>query len=530
MKKDIFINKILASYTFKGDSLLIGSAVYNEDYDTNVQIKLPLKTFNRHGLIAGATGTGKTKTLQIIAEDLSNAGVPVLVMDIKGDLSGLGATGTTNPIIEKRKKLIGMEWEGKGFPIEFLSISDEPGTKMKATVSEYGPILLSKILELNDSQSGILSMIFKFCDDRNLPLLDFKDLKSVINYVQNEGKEDFTKEYGSAQSSSAGVILRSIITLEQQNADDIFGEPSFDIFDLMKKKESGEGVINVLRLTDMQTKPSLFSTFMLCLLAEIFEKMPELGDPKKPELVLFIDEAHLIFKNASRSLLDQFEMTVKLIRSKGVGIFFVTQSPTDIPAGILGQLGTKVQHALRAFTAKDRKDIKLAAENYPYSEFYKVDELITQLGIGEALISTLDEKGRPTELVHTLLRPPFSRMDVLTDYEIGQILKASELIKVYNVEIDRESAYEILQQKLAKTVQLEKEEEAGELQISESKSRPRGSGSTPSTFEKIMKSPVTNSIVVEVTRGILGVLGLRSTRSRSRSSSRSTSRRSGRRR
>jgi hypothetical protein len=439
-------------------------------------------------------------------------------MDIKGDLSGLGAPGTPNPIIEKREKLIGMKWEGKGFPIEFLSISDEPGAKMRATVSEYGPILLSKILELNESQSGVLSMIFKYCDDRNLPLLDFKDLKSVINHIQNEGKEDFKNEYGMMQSSSAGVILRSIIELEQQNADDIFGEPSFEIFDLMRKKPTGEGVINVLRLTDMQTKPALFSTFMLCLLAEIFEKMPELGDPQKPELVIFIDEAHLIFKNASRSLLDQFEMTIKLIRSKGVGVFFVTQSPTDIPAAILGQLGTKIQHALRAFTAKDRKDIKTASENYPYSEYYKVDELITQLGMGEALISTLDEKGRPTELVHTMLRPPFSRMDVLTDAEIKQILNASELIRRYNIEVDRESAYEILLGKITKKEP--EDEDFGNLKSTKEQDEPvtRQRQST-STFEKIMKSPVTKSIIVEVTRGILGVLGLRSTtRSRSTSS------------
>lgn len=515
MNKETFTAAIQSSYRFMGDSILVGSAVINDDYETNTQVKLPLKTFNRHGLIAGATGTGKTKTLQLIAEDLSNAGVPVLVMDIKGDLSGLGAAGTSNPIVEKRKQLIGMQWEGKGFPIEFLSISDEPGAKMKATVSEYGPVLLSKILGLNDNQSGVLSMIFKYCDDRNLPLLDFKDLKSVINHVQNDGKVEFAKDYGRVQSSSAGVIMRSIVELEQQNADDIFGEPSFDISDLMHKTPAGEGVIGILRLTDMQTKPALFSTFMLCLLAEIFEKMPELGDPKKPELVLFIDEAHLIFKNASRSLLDQFEMTIKLIRSKGVGVFFVTQSPTDIPAAILGQLGTKVQHALRAFTAKDRKDIKTASENYPYSDFYKVDALITQLGIGEALISTLDEKGRPTELVHTMLRPPFSRMDVLTDYEIGQILKSSKLISRYNIDMDRESAYEILLEKIADKEA--EEQDSGRLEKIKAKAPASRGRQTQSTFEKIMKSPVTKSIAVEITRGILGVLGLRAVTSRSRS-------------
>ncbi len=513
MNKDNFLQTIKNSYTFGGDTILAGSAVLGDNFETGVQVRFPLKTFNRHGLIAGATGTGKTKTLQVIVEELSNAGVPVLVMDIKGDLSGLGAAGTTNPVIEKRAAQIGFKWEGNNFPIEFLSISDEPGAKLKATISEFGPVLLSKILNLNENQSGVLSMIFKYCDDKNLPLLDIKDLKSVIKYVQEEGKEDFQKDYGYMQSSSAGSIMRNIIALEQQNADNIFGEPSFEIFDLMQKNSSGQGIVNILRLTDMQAKPALFSTFMLCLLAEIFEKMPELGDPKKPELVMFIDEAHLVFNNAPKTLLDQFEMTIKLIRSKGVGIFFITQSPTDIPAAILGQLGTKVQHALRAFTAKDRKDIKTASENYPYSEYYQVDELITQLGMGEALISALDEKGRPTELVHTLIRPPFSRMDVLTDFEIGQILKSSKLIKKYNVDIDRESAYEILQEKIAG---INKKEEGQELE----KGRWEADFERPvsrrqeeeSNFEKIMKSPVTKTIATEITRGILGVLGLRSTR------------------
>jgi len=516
MNHEIFLQKLNESYTFKGDSILVGSSVLGETQEPNVAVKLPLKTMNRHGLIAGATGTGKTKSLQLIAEELSNAGVPVLVMDIKGDLSGLGAAGTSNPIVEKRSRIMQLDWKPQQFPLEFLSISNEPGAKLRATVSEYGPVLLSKIFGLNDNQSSVLSMIFKYSDDRGLPLLDFKDLKSVLNHVQNEGKEEFTREYGTLQSSSAGVILRNMIALEQQKADEIFGEPSFDIFDLMRTNAEEKGVINVMRLTDMQTKPALFSTFMLCLLAEIFEKMPELGDPKKPELVLFIDEAHLIFKNASRNLLDQFEMTIKLIRSKGVGIFFVTQSPADIPSSILGQLGTKVQHALRAFTAKDRKDIVSAAENYPYSEFYKVDELITQLGMGEALVTTLDEKGRPTELVHTLMRPPYSRMDVLTKDEIDQILEHSELIKKYNVDFDRESAYEMLHKKIKAHKEEDKEDD--EIIWEENTSRSVGkSRNEPSTFEQIMKSPVTRTIAREVTRGLLGVLGLKSTSSRSRS-------------
>lgn len=512
MDKKTFAEKIKGSYTFKGESILMGSAFLGDDYETNCQIRLPLKTFNRHGLIAGATGTGKTKTLQVIIENLSDAGVPVLAMDIKGDLSGLGATGTMNPIIEKRSKQIGMEWVPNNYPLEFLSISDEPGVRLRATVSEYGPILLAKILNLNESQTGVLSMIFKYCDDRNLPLLDLKDLKAAISWAGDEGKEEFQKEYGFMQTTSAGTILRNIISLEQQGGEGIFGEPSFDVFDLMKKTKDGKGMVNILRLTDMQSKPDLFSTFMLCLLAEIFQNMPELGDPDKPELVIFIDEAHLVFRDAPKNLLDQFEMTIKLIRSKGVGIFFITQSPTDIPASILGQLGTKVQHALRAFTAKDRKDIKTASENYPLSDFYVVDELITQLGIGEAFISGLDEKGRPTELVSTIIRPPYSRMDVLSENEINAIINDSDLIRDYNMEIDRQSAFEILQGRIA-----EKEEEVEQaVERARGRQPARGRAET-TTFEKIIKSPVTNMIAREVTRGLLGVLGLRTTtRSRSR--------------
>ncbi len=510
-----FKESIENSYTFQGESILMGAAFLGEKLDLGCQVRLPLKTFNRHGLIAGATGTGKTKSLQVIIENLSDAGVPVLAMDIKGDLSGLGAEGSMNPVIEKRAKLMNLDWQGKNYPIEFLSISEEPGTRLKATISEYGPVLLSKILELNDNQTGVLSMIFKFCDDKNLPLLDLKDLKSVLAYVQSdEGKADFQKAYGFIHPTSAGTILRNIIALEQQGAEEIFGEPSFEVEDLLLKKE-GKGVVNILRLTDMQAKPALFTTFMLCLLAEVFQKFPERGDPDKPELVIFIDEAHLIFKNATKSLLDQFEMTVKLIRSKGVGIFFITQSPSDIPQAILGQLGTKIQHALRAFTAKDRKDIKAASENYPSSEFYVVDELIMQLGTGEAMISGLDEKGRPTELVATIMRPPFSRMDVLAQQEIDRIISRSDLSKIYNADIDRESAHEILQEKLERR---NREAEEENLSRTESKantnSRTSRGSSSRSTFEQIMKSPVTNMIARELTRGLLGVLGMKTSSSR----------------
>lgn len=518
--KEQFITTIQSSYTFKGNSILLGSAIMGDDQETGVQIKIPLKTLNRHGLIAGATGTGKTKTLQVIAEELSLAGVSTLVMDVKGDLSGIAAEGTTNSVIEKRAGLIGMEWTGTAFSVEMMSISGEPGVKLKATVSEFGPILLAKILDLNENQTGILSMIFKYCDDKGLPLLDMNDLKTVIRYIQEDGKEEFRREYGFFQTSSVGTIMRSISSLEQQGAERFFGEPSFDIFDLMRTDDQGRGMVNVLRITDIQSNTAIFSTFMLCLLAEIFQKMPELGDVEKPELVIFFDEAHLIFKNATKTLLDQFETTIKLIRSKGVGIFLVTQSPDDIPASILGQLGLKVQHSLRAFTAKDRKAIKSAAENYPISDFYEADELITAMGTGEAMVTALDEKGRPTQLVHTLIRPPLSRMDILTEKELDTLIKDSRMVSKYNREIDRESAHEILRQKMEEAYQ----------DIAEEKPETRKSGTRSRTtkevsvFEKIMKSPVTNTIAREVTRGILGVLGLKSL-SRATRSIRSSTRR-----
>lgn len=508
--KERFVNSIKAGYTFKGDSILLGSAILNGDQETGCQVRVPLRSFNRHGLIAGATGTGKTKTLQVITEELSMAGVPTLLMDVKGDLSGIAAPGINNAIIEKRASLIGMDWIGKGFPSELLTISGEPGVRLRATVSEFGPMLLAKILDLNDNQTGVLSMIFKYCDDKGLPLLDMKDLKTVIRYIQEEGKSDFLKEYGYFQVASVGTIMRNISSLEQQGANRFFGEPSFDIFDLMRTDDQGRGMANILRIVDIQSNTTMFSTFMLCLLAEIFQKMPEKGDSDQPELVIFFDEAHLIFKNATKTLLDQFETTIKLIRSKGVGIFLITQSPDDIPASILGQLGLKVQHSLRAFTAKDRKAIKSASENYPISEFYKADELITMMGTGEAMVTGLDEKGRPTPLVHTLIRPPMSRMDILSGDEINNMVESSRLVKKYNKEIDRESAHELL---------LERIEEVQNIgnQKSERESRSDQATTTPSRratketgmFEKIMKSPVTTTIAREVTRGFLGVLGLK---------------------
>lgn len=503
-----FKEKINKSYTFSGECIEAGAAVHDGTILADCPIRIPLKTMNRHGLIAGATGTGKTKSLQLLAEGLSQAGVPVLLMDVKGDASGLAQPGKMNPAIQQRAGTIGFEWEARGFPVELMSISEGPGVILRATVSEFGPVLLGKLLDLNDNQSSILSLVFKYCDDKGLPLLDIKDLTSVLNYIQNEGKTEFTNAYGYFQSSSTGTILRQMIALEQQGADRFFGEPSFEVNDLLRQDRNGYGYLNILRLTDIQTKPDLFSTFMLCLLAEIYQKFPEQGDAQKPELVIFIDEAHLVFRNATKTLLEQLDMTIKLIRSKGVGIFFVTQVPDDIPANILSQLGLKVQHALRAFTANDRKSIKAASENYPISEFYETDELITQLGIGEALITALNEKGIPTELAHCLMRPPRSRMDVLSPAEVETIVDASELAREYNRTIDRESAYERLHERINRQAYQESIEEHS--RDTSPVSTGRRQREDPSMFEKVMKSQVTKILVREAARGLFGVLGLKS--------------------
>ncbi len=503
--KDTFLKEISQGFTFKGETFRIGVAMLDKDALTGAEVSIPLKTMNRHGLIAGATGTGKTKTLQVLAEGLSNASVPVLLMDIKGDLSGLAAPGTVNDKIRERMALAGGEYKPSAFPVELLTLSNEKGVRIRATVTEFGPILLSKILGLNDTQEGVVSMIFKYCDDNKLPLLDLKDFIRILQYVGNEGKKELEKDYGKISTTTTGTILRKVIELQQQGADLFFGEPSFAVEDLMRMSDDGRGVISVLRVTDMQNRPKLFSTFMLSLLAELYGSLPEEGDMDKPKLVIFIDEAHLVFQEATTALLQQIETVVKLIRSKGVGIFFCTQNPQDIPAGVLAQLGLKVQHALRAFTAADRKTIKKAAENYPESAYYDVDELMTQLGTGEAFVTMLNEKGIPTPLVHTMLIPPSSRMDILSDSELNDLTSRSKLIARYNKTVDSESAYEILNAKLAEA-SAGVETGKAETVRTTSKEAPK------STLETILSNSVTRQIgrtaASIVTRSLLGALGL----------------------
>lgn len=495
--KEKFFEHIEQGYATKGDFITVGAGMLDGETMTNAYIKIPLKTMNRHGLIAGATGTGKTKTLQVLAENLSDKGIPVLLMDLKGDLSGIAQPSPGHPKIDERQEKIGLSFEAKGFPVEIMSLSEQDGVRLRATVSEFGPVLLSRILDLSVTQEGIVAVVFKYCDDNKLPLLDLNDFKKVLQYATGEGKEEFQKEYGRISTGSTGTILRKIIELEQQGADLFFGEKSFDVDDLVRIDENGRGYVNIIRLTDIQDRPKLFSTFMLSLLAEIYSTFPEQGDSDRPELVLFIDEAHLIFDNASKALLDQIESIVKLIRSKGIGVYFVTQNPTDVPDDVLAQLGLKIQHALRAFTAKDRKAIKLTAQNYPISEFYDTAEVLTSLGTGEALISALDEKGRPTPLAATMMRAPMSRMDILSDSEIKDVLDRSKLIKKYNEEIDRESAYEILTEKI------EKAEKEAEKEKKEERSSSRRSSSRRSTRMNPVVKVLTSATFI---RGVLGVL------------------------
>jgi uncharacterized protein len=516
---DQFLQTVTDGYNFKGETIKIGRAVLDGNPVPGADVLLPLKTFNRHGLIAGATGTGKTKSLQMISEGLSDASIPVLLLDIKGDLSGLGAAGTVNDKISERSQLVGIDYKPKAYPVELLTLSkNKSGIHLRATVSEFGPVLLSKILELNDTQGGIVALIFKYCDDNKLPLLDLKDFIKVLQYVTAEGKAEIEKSYGKIATTSTGTILRKVIELQQQGADDFFGEKSFEVEDLMRVADDGRGVISILRVAELQDRPKMFSTFMLQMLAELYASSPEEGDLDKPKLVIFIDEAHLIFKEASKVLLNQIETVIKLIRSKGIGVFFCTQNPMDVPQSILAQLGLKIQHALRAFTAVDRKAIRQAAENYPETTFYKTEDLITQLGIGEALVTALSEKGIPTPLVHVLMAPPRSRMDILTDSEVTALGTASKLAKKYSEEIDNESAYELLNKKIELAEQRSAEIEQA---LQETKQQKKSaSKAEPTWIDNPIVKQAGRTAASILTRSLLGVLGLGGSTRRRRSSTR----------
>jgi uncharacterized protein len=494
------------------NAVTLGAIVHNGECEPSPMVSIPIPMMNRHGLIAGATGTGKTRTLQLIAEQLSQAGVPVFVADIKGDISGLGTNGGSNDRITTRAKETGYDWKPSAFPVEFLSLSGSKGAQLRATVSSFGPLLLARVLGLNETQSSVLALVFKYCDDKGLLLLDFADLRAVLQYLTTDGAAEL-KSYGGMSKQTVGVLLREMVELEQQGAEKFFGEPEFDLQDLMQVERDGRGLISILELQDIQDKPDLFSTFMLWMLATLYNELPEVGDIDKPKLVFFFDEAHLVFNGASKALLNQIQQVVRLIRSKGVGVFFITQSPKDIHEDVLAQLGHRVQHALRAFTPDDDKALRAAARTFPKTPFYDVEETLTTLGIGEAFITVLSPKGVPTPPFATRLIPPSSSMSPLPDDELARRVSTSRQVSEYAQPIDRESARE----RLAARVAAAPAPPAAEAQApwqqapSEPSAPPvragrRSAKEPPSTFEQVLKSPVARTVAGAVTRGIMGAL------------------------
>ncbi|MET7618869.1 helicase HerA-like domain-containing protein [Streptomyces sp. NPDC005408] len=445
--------EIASGYALTGAALDLGALLWDGQCHADAQIRIPLSMLNRHGLVAGATGTGKTKTLQLIAEQLSANGVPVFLADIKGDVSGISAPGEANARVQERAGQVGQEWQAQGFPCEFYGLGGiGPGIPVRATVTSFGPVLLSKVLQLNQTQEQSLGLIFHYADSKGLELVDLKDLRAVVAFLVSDTGKAELKNIGGLSTATAGVILRSITAFEQQGAGGFFGEPEFDTTELLRTASDGRGLVSVLELAAVQDKPQLFSTFLMWLLADLFHDLPEVGDVEKPKLVFFFDEAHLLFSGASKAFLESITQTVRLIRSKGVGVFFVTQTPKDVPGDVLAQLGNRVQHALRAFTPDDAKALKATVKTFPNSP-YDLEELLTQLGTGEAVITVLSDKGAPTPVAATRLRAPQSRMGPIDAAALDQAVKGSALYARYAEAVDRESAYEKLtaEQKAAET-------------------------------------------------------------------------------
>jgi hypothetical protein len=502
MSKEKFISSIQSAYTQTPNSIYLGAGIYQTNIVAEANVYLSMRMMNRHGLVTGATGSGKTRTLQLLAEQLSNAGVPVFMPDMKGDLSGMATEGQSNAKIEERVQALGTKFTPSNFPVELYSLSGKLGAQMRATITEFGPALLSKILELNDTQTGVLNVLFKYADDKQLPMVDFNDLKKVLNYLtEGAGAAEIKADYGKISSATASTILRKIVSLEQQGVDHLFGEPSFDIEDLFEKVD-GKGVISLLNVSDIQSQPAIFSTFMLSLLAELYQRLPEAGDLDKPKLIFFLDEAHLLFKDAPKAFLDQIDQIIRLIRSKGVGIFFCTQVTQDVPANVLAQLGNRIHHVIRAFTPNDVKALKETIKTFPKSEYYDMEQQFTQLGTGQAFITVLNEKGIPTETVVTHLAPPASLMGPLSADAYQDLLNQSDLFKKYKDSVDPNSAFEMLSERM---VQEEESKEA--TKASEAKTK---SGSTrrqeKSTFEEVMASPVAKQVGRELVRGVFGML------------------------
>jgi DNA helicase HerA-like ATPase len=511
-----FTDMLTAGYGFTDPAIIFGSALEGSTVHPEPKVRVPVAMMNRHGLIAGATGTGKTRTLQLLTEQLSAQGVPVFVADIKGDLSGLAVPGEPNDRVNGRAADIGYTWAAAGVPVEFVSLTGKLGVQLRATVSSFGPLLLGKALSLNETQTSVLTLVFKYADDNQLPLLDLPDLRALLHFLASDEGKPALETYGGMSKATVGVLLRKLVELEAQGADQFFGEPEFDVHDMLRTTSDGRGVVTALEVADAQDKPALFSTFMMWLLAELYHNLPEAGDLPKPKLVFFFDEAHLLFDDAPKPFLDQIQRVVRLIRSKGVGVYMVTQTPKDVPNEVLAQLGNRIQHALRSHTPDDDKALKATVRTYPKTEYYDLEETLTSLGIGEAVVTVLDARGIPTPVVATRLIPPSSRMAPLTPEELQADIRQSDLIGEYGQAIDRESAREMLAQRMAATRAPEPEAQAEAPE-------PRRRGGVGKTVAKTVGAAAVGALTTtigrtvgrEIVRGLLGMLGIKPPRTRS---------------
>ena len=473
-----FHDAMAQGYGFTEPTIVLGGPMLDAEVLTDVKIQAPLSMMNRHGLVAGATGTGKTKTLQIIAGELSDAGVPSFIADVKGDVTGIAQPGDpANPKVQERATQLGWTYKPEGHPVEFLSLSGKLGAQVRATVHSFGAVLLGKVMNLNETQTSVLSLIFKYCDDNQLPLLDLADLRTTLQYLTSDDGKATLADYGGMSTQTVGVLLRAIVNLEEAGADIFFGEPEFDVNDLIRTTPDGKGVVSVLELSDVMDKPRLFSTFMLWMLAQLYHTLPEMGDLPKPKLCFFFDEAHLLFADASEALMEQIELTVRLIRSKGVGVLFATQAPTDVPSSVLAQLGNRVQHALRAFTPDDADNLRKTARTFPMSDFYDVEKVITSLGIGEALVTVLTPKGIPSPLAATRLVPPDSSMSALDPAAFQGLVAAGSLKAKYGTTVDRQSAHEMI------TARIQSAQQAAAQQAEQSAPTGEASGQAPTAAQ-----------------------------------------------
>jgi len=509
-KNTDFAARIATAYASEGAALELGRGMQAGAVHPDAVVQIPAAMCNRHGLIAGATGTGKTKTLQVMAEQLSAMGVPVFAADVKGDLSGLSRPGQPSDAVSRRVGELGIEWTPHGFPVTFLSLGGlGPGVPIRATITEFGPQLLAKVMDANETQASSLSLVFRYADDNGLALLDLADLREVLRFLDSdEGKKDL-KAIGGLSTATTGVLLRKIVELEDQGGEAFFGEPELEVADLLRTTPEGLGVISCLELAAVQDKPRMFSTFLMWLLAELFHDLPEVGDLDKPKLVFFFDEAHLLFSDASDAFLEQVTQTVRLIRSKGVGVFFVTQLPDDVPDDILAQLGNRVQHALRAFTPRDAKALKAAVTTYPNTDDYDLEEDLTQLATGEAMITILSERGAPTPVVWTRLRPPLSLMAAMETDAVDRAARDSSLWSKYAQETDRESAREKLGARMAQAAEAAEAAEA--TTVSEATNDPvapraRKEKDDDNVVLGYLKSREGRSMMNTVARGVFGLL------------------------